>query len=119
MIEKIDAPDSILAFRATGKVEKADYESVLEPAVKAMIADRGEVRLVYVLGEEFSGYSIDAGWHDTKLGIADFSKWKRSAIVTNHEWIRHGVGMFRWIWPGEIKIFDLADINAAIEWAAA
>jgi hypothetical protein len=36
----------VLAFKGGGKIEKADYETVLEPAVKAMAAVRGEVRLV-------------------------------------------------------------------------
>lgn len=69
---------------------------------------------MYVLGDEFDGYSIGAGWQDTKLGVSDFSKWKRCAVATNHEWVRHGVGTFRWIMPGEIKVFDVADVGAAI-----
>ena len=118
MIERIESPDRVLAFRAVGKIGKADYESVLEPAVEAMIAERGEVRIVYVLGDEFDGYSVAAGWEDTKLGVEHRSKWIRCAIVTDHEWITHGVGMFRWMFPGELKLFAVSDVAGAIEWAA-
>ena len=92
MLQRIEAPDGVLAFRAVGKIEKADYDTVLEPAIAAMIADKGEVRLVYVLGDEYDRYTAGATWEDAKLGLGHLSKWKRIAVVTNHEWLRHGVG---------------------------
>lgn len=119
MIERIESPENVLAFRAVGEIRGSDYEAVLEPAVEAMIAERGEVRIVYVLGDEFEGYSMAAGWEDTKLGFEHRSKWARCAIVTDHDWVRHGVGMFRWMFPGEMKVFAVSDVAGAIEWAAA
>jgi hypothetical protein len=118
MLEPITSPENVLAFRAVGKIEKADYEGVLEPAVDALIAAHGEVRFVYVLGPEFDGYSTGAGWEDAKLGIGHLSKWKRIAVVTDHDWIRHATSMFGWMVPGEMKTFDVAEEGAAIEWAA-
>jgi len=119
VIERIDSPDNVLVFRAVGEVGKADYDEVLEPAVDAMVGEQGEVRIVYVLGDEFEKYSIAAGWEDTKLGVGHRSAWKRCAIVTDHDWVRHGIGMFRWMFPGEVKVFGLTDLAGAIEWAAA
>jgi SpoIIAA-like len=118
MLERIESPDGVLAFRAIGKIEKDDYDKVLEPAVEDMISRSGEVRLVYVLGDEFDGYSVAAGWEDTKLGVGHLSKWKRIAVVTSHDWIRHAVGMFRWMVPGDVKVFSPDEQGAAIEWAA-
>ncbi len=117
MLQRIDAPDNVLAFRAVGKIEKSDYDTVLEPAVETMIADKGELRFVYVLGDEFDSYTMGATWEDTKLGIGHVSKWRRIAIVTNHDWVRHLVGMFGWMVPGEIKTFPVDEENPAIEWA--
>ena len=119
MLQRIDAPPTVLAFRAVGTIAASDYEDVLAPAVEQMIADRDEVRIVYVLGDEFEGYSAGATWEDTKLGIGHVSKWKRVAVVTNHDWVRHLVGMFRWMIPSEVKTFPLADERAAIAWASA
>jgi hypothetical protein len=118
VLERIESPESVLAFRAVGKVEKADYEQVLEPAIEAMIAARDAVRFVYVLGDDFDGYSVAAGWEDTKLGIGHLSKWKRIAVVTDHDWLRHAVGMFRWMVPGDVKVFGLAEQADALAWAA-
>ena len=56
MIEPIeDAPAGVLAFKAIGKVEAADYEQVLTPAIDRAIAAGGKVRLVYELGSESTG----------------------------------------------------------------
>lgn len=118
MLQRIDSPDSVLAFRAVGKVEKSDYDTLLEPAVEAMIGEKGEVRFVYVLGDEFDKYTASATWEDTKLGISHASKWKRIAIVTNHDWVRHVVGMFGWMVPGEVRSFPLDEEQTAIAWAA-
>ncbi len=118
MLERIDSPDTVLAFRAVGTIEKADYESVLEPAVDEMIDQRGELRFVYVLADGFDGYSFGAGWEDTKLGVGHLTKWKRCAVVTTHDGVRHLLGAFRWMMPGELKVFEGDDPAAAIEWAA-
>lgn len=118
MLERIDSPESVLAFRAVGKIDAVDYERVLEPAVNEMVDERGELRFVYVLGDQFDGYTASAAWEDAKVGFGDLHKWKRCAIVTNHDWVRHLVGAFAWMMSGQIKVFDLADESAAITWAA-
>ena len=118
MLERIESPDSVVAFRAVGKIEKSDYDTVLDPAVDQLIADKGEVRFVYVLGDEFDAYSAGATWADTKLGVSHATKWKRVAVVTNHDWVHHVVGMFGWMVPGEVKTFPIPDLANAIAWAA-
>ena len=49
--------------------------------------------------------------------LSHASKWKRIAVVTNHDWVRHVVSMFGWMVPGEVKTFSLADEKNAVEWA--
>jgi hypothetical protein len=74
---------------------------------------------VYVLGDEFDAYTAGATWEDAKLGIGHASKWKRVAVVSDHDWVRHVVGMFGWMVPGDVKVFALPEVAKAIEWAAA
>jgi hypothetical protein len=118
MLKKLESPDNVLAFEAVGKLERSDYKTVLDPAVQKMIEDRGEVRFVYVLGDSFEGFSMGAGFEDAKIGFAAHSKWKRCAVATNHDWVRHSMSIFGWMIPGEIKVFDSAEISSAIGWAA-
>jgi SpoIIAA-like len=119
MIERIDSPDNVVALRAVGKVSREDYEAVLEPAIDALIAAHDAIRFVYVIDDAFDGYSVSGAWEDSKFGFAHLTKWKRCAIVTDHDWIRHGVGMFRWMMPGDLKVFDVGDVDGAVAWAAA
>ena len=118
MLERIDTPATVLAFRAVGTIEKSDYETVLRPAVEAMIAEHGEVRFVYVLGDEFGRYGASAAWEDAKLGLGNLTKWKRVALVTNHDWLRNSMRMFGWMLPGEFRTFGVSEQADAIAWAA-
>jgi hypothetical protein len=118
VLERIEAPDTVVAFRAVGKIEKSDYHDVLEPAVEAMIADRDEIRFVYVLGDDFDEYTAGATWEDAKLGIGHASKWKRVAVVTDHDGMRRMVSLLGWMVPGDIKTFATDEEAQAIEWAA-
>ncbi|HMK10244.1 MAG TPA: STAS/SEC14 domain-containing protein [Acidimicrobiales bacterium] len=118
MLERIDSPDNVLAVRALGHIDEVDYERVLEPAVQEMLEAHGELRFVYVLGDEFEGYTAGAAWEDTKLGFGHLHKWKRCAVVTNHDWVRHLVGVFGWMMSGEIKVFPVGAEADAITWAA-
>jgi hypothetical protein len=67
MLQRIESPPNVLAYRAVGRIEKSDYEEILEPAVDALIADTDEIRFVYVIGDEFDGYSAGAtGGHQVR-----------------------------------------------------
>ena len=117
MLEQIDSPPTVLAFRAIGKIGKDDYETVLEPAVSAVVAERGEVRLVVVLGEEYERYTPGAAWEDTKPGLGRWSESKRIGLVTNHDCLRHAVDALGWMMPGEVTTFPLAEAKAAVDCA--
>jgi hypothetical protein len=113
-----DLPDTVIGFEAVGEVHADDYRDVLRPAIEAACADGGKVRLVYVLGPEFHGYSIGAGWQDTKMGTHHLTAFERTAVVTDVEWVEHLVGGFSWMVPGELRRFPLADLAPAVQWAA-
>jgi hypothetical protein len=118
MIESIPgAPEGVLAFRAVGKVEAADYETVLTPAIEAAV-EHGKIRIVLELGAEFDGYSAGAAWEDLKLWTPHLTKWERCAVVTDHRWITDAIRVFRVVMPGEMKVFPAGELDAALAWAA-
>ena len=124
MLEKLDSPDSVLAVEVVGKLEKADYETVILPAIDAQIEGAGEIRSVWVFGEKYQGLTAGAVASDAKLYLGelvhrDLSKWKRCAVVTDKDWLRHSIQIFRFMIPGEVELFDLTQRQAAIDWAAA
>lgn len=124
MLKKLGSPDRVLAVDVVGKLEKDDYVSVLVPGLQALLDAYGEIRCVFVFGDEYAGLTVGGTMEDSKLYLSelvhrDIGKWKRCAVVTSHEWLRHAISVFRFMMPGDVECFELAQAEAAIEWAGA
>jgi hypothetical protein len=78
--------------------------------------ERGDVRLLYVLGEDFDSYSAGALWADTKLLAENRKAWKKVAIVSDADWLENSVKAFGWLMPGEVKVFETDEVHDAKEW---
>ncbi len=120
MLEVIDGlPDHVVGVRAIGEVEDDDYDDVLVPAIEACRQAYGKVRLLYVLGPEFTGYETDAMWEDLKLGVRTFTAYEKIAIVTDATWVRRMVKAVGWMLPGHVQLFHLDAVDEASAWVAA
>lgn len=120
MIELLqDLPGNVVGFEAVGEVTSKDYTEVLDPAIRAAIAENGSISVMYVLGDRFTGYSGAAMWEDAVIGTEEFRHWQKIAVVTDTPWVSHSVHAFAWMMPARIKVFPVADKAAALEWVAA
>jgi hypothetical protein len=122
MIEQIeDMPAGTIGFKADGKLTRDDYRQVLEPVLRKA-AEAGEIRMLFIL-TSFDGLEPAAWFDDVKtglgLGIGHHSAWKRSAIVTDVEWIGKAYRMFAWMTPGEVGVYKLDLLDEAKSWVAA
>ena len=95
-------PAGTIGLEAVGKVTDDDYRDVLMPAISAAL-ERNDVRLLYVLSEDFRSYSPGAVWADTKLWAQHHKAWQKIAIVSDADWLENSVEAFGWLIPGEIK----------------
>src|SRR6516225_5600543 len=102
-------PPNVVGARAVGQVEASDYRDILEPAIAAALKEHDKLRLVFVLGEEFDGYSAGASWEDAKLGIGRWDAWELVAVVTNRDWIGGTVKALSWMLPGEVRVFEITE----------
>ncbi len=111
-------PANVVGVEAHGKVTAEDYERVLVPAVEAAheASDSGKVRMLYVLGHDFPDFTAGAAWQDTKLGLGHLRTWERIAVVGDADWLRHAIHGLGWAIPGEVKAFEMKDLDAAREW---
>jgi SpoIIAA-like len=117
MIEIIENfPEDVVGFAAKGQVSRKDYLEVVIPAIEKARKGHAKLRLYYELGPQFSEIDLGAEWEDLKLGIEHYSLWERVAVVTDIGWIRHLVGAFRFLMPGEIRVFANADLAQARSW---
>jgi SpoIIAA-like len=122
MIEHLDnMPAGTIGFRATGDVTRDEYRDVVLPAMRGA-AEAGEVRMVFAVGPGFEEFKPGALIEDAKagitLGIGHARAWKRTAVVTDVDWITKAVQMFTWMMPGEIMVRGLDGLEEAKAWVA-
>jgi hypothetical protein len=116
MIDRLkDFPENVLAFICRGKVSKADYDTVIVPAVRDALKSHDKLRLYY---ETAKDYSIEPGaaWEDFKVGMEHLTRWERMAVVTDIDWIKHTIRFFSFLMPGEMKAFPSSEAAQARAW---
>jgi len=122
VIEQLtDLPSGVLGFRASGKIMSDEYRRMIEPIYAAL--ERGEqLNIYFELGDDFSGLDLGALLQDVRaagsVGLKHRSSWRRMALVTDKDWVRHGASVFGWLAPGELRLFALGEGDAARAWIA-
>ena len=117
MIEVLDEfPETVVAFSAKGRVTRQDYAEVLVPTIEAALQRQDRLRLYYELGPAVTGFDAAAMWEDFKVGIGHWTQWGRIAVVTEVPWIAHLVNAFRFLMPGQIRVFATTEKAAARAW---
>jgi hypothetical protein len=122
VIEPLDGmPDGTIGFRASGRVTREEYRDILLPPMRDA-AERGDVRMVFAIGPGFEKFELGALAEDTKsgitLGLGHPHAWKRTAVVTDVDWIAKALHMFSWLMPGEVRLYELDGLEDAKKWVA-
>ncbi len=108
-------PADVLAIEASGKVRHEDYRDMLIPKAEAMMG-HGPIKILYVIGKEFTGFELEALWDDSAFGIKHWHDFSHIAIVSDHAWMKTMIHMFKPFFHGNIRQFDLAELSAAKDW---
>ncbi len=120
MIERLkDFPANVLAFVCHGRVSKAEYDTVLVPAVNEALKSNDKVRIYYETAADFGGIEPGAMWADFKVGMEHFTRWERMALVTDVDWIKHTMSFFSFMMPGEMRTYSSAEAAQARAWITA
>ena len=123
MVERIDGmPGDTLGFRLSGKIDRDEYFQILDP-VKERLERGDKVSFLIETAPDFSGLDLAALWEDAKaapsLGLEYRSSWDRLAVVTDKDWMRNAIAVMGWLMPGEIKVFEPAELEDAKAWTGA
>jgi hypothetical protein len=110
-------PQNVLAIEAIGKVTHKDYRDILIPKAEAMMA-KGPIRMLYVIGKEFTGFELEALWDDSKFGLMHWHNFSHIAVVADQAWLRAAVTLFTPFFRGEVRIFPVSELAAAKAWIA-
>ena len=117
MIKRLmDFPGNVVALVCQGRVTKADYDSVLVPAVLDALRTHDKVRLYYETAGDFAGIDPGAMWEDFKVGMEHLTRWERVALVTDVEWIKQTVRLWSFLMPASTRVFPTSDAARAREW---
>ena len=95
MIEVLkEFPDNVAAFACRGRLTKADYETVLIPAIEDKLKRHKKLRAYTEIAPDFAaGIELGAFWEDTKFGFSHLFNWERGALVTDVEWMKHAANI--------------------------
>jgi hypothetical protein len=107
-------PD-VMAIEASGKVTHEDYRNTLIPRAEAMLT-KGPIKMLYVIGQDFTGFELEALWDDSVFGIRHWYDFSHLAVVTDRAWLSGIVNMFKPFFHGEVRLFGLAELPAAKNW---
>ena len=118
MIHIINSPNNVVAFRAVGEVTKEDYETVVVPKIKELVDRTDELNFLLELDTDLANFSAGAWWEDLMIGLKNFGKWNRSAIVTNSDNIISFTNGFSFIAPGDYKGFKKDELTIALLWVS-
>lgn len=121
MIEVLsDMPEGVVGIRVSGRITGEDLRGVT-PTME-QIVKTGEIRIVEVIASDYAGFGPGGLAADLKLGfgtlLGHHSAFKRIAVVTDKEWVAHTLHALAWMVPGELKLFNLGDLEHAKQWAA-
>ena len=115
-----DMPTGTIGFKASGKLTADDYRKVLEPVLAASL-EKGDVRMLFVIDDDLE-LEMGALKEDAKTGLSALKKrsaLKKTAIVSDADWVAKGIRAFAWMIPGEVKVWDdddREDVNEAKLW---
>ena len=113
-----EAPANVVAFRATGEVDKHDYDNVVIPQIDELVEKQDKINFMLVLDTSISNFTAMAILKDIGIGLKHFSKWHKMAIVSDSDAINTFTNLFSYIAPGEAKGFTHAKMMEATIWVS-
>jgi hypothetical protein len=111
-------PSDVLAIEASGQITHEDYRETLIPTAEGLLA-KGPIRMLYVIGPDFTGFDLEALWDDSAFGFRHWHDFRRIAVVSDHAWVGGVVTMCTPFFHGEVRLFRLAQLPTAKVWITA
>lgn len=116
MIQVLDAPENVVAFRALGEVTKDDYQNIMAPAVEKLVERINEINFLFLIDTELENFTAAAWMQDAMIGLKNLGKWNRAAIVTDSEKAITFTNGFSYIVPGEFRGYKKEAYQEAMNW---
>ncbi|MBU3750716.1 MAG: STAS/SEC14 domain-containing protein [Mycobacterium sp.] len=112
-------PAGVHGIRISGRVSADDFAQ-FKPALDRMM-DAEEIRFVEVIGPDYDGFGPGGLLADFKQSFSTLKHlraFKRTAVVSDKEWVAHMMHALGWMIPGEVAVFGMDELEDAKRWAA-
>jgi hypothetical protein len=117
MIERIDAPESVLGLRATGRLDERDVEEAASLIDEALARQE---RVPIFMEIDITGMSPGAIMRDITYGLGklrELHRFPRLAVVTRQDWIRRVTQVQSRLIPQmEMRVFTPEERDDALVW---
>ncbi|EGQ8079852.1 SpoIIAA family protein [Vibrio diabolicus] len=112
-IERIGS-ESVLVFKATGKLTHKDYEAIVPVLDSSLKGINSKHIKMLVDITEFSGWELRAAWDDFQLGLKVGFNIEKIAIYGDKNWQELAAKIGSWFISGEIESFG--SYESAVQW---
>lgn len=111
--------EKVMAWRIEGKIDQAEYGSVIKTLENKM--DTSDKLNVYVEVPKMPGITLPAIWDGVKSGLANLKKYNnrlnKVAVVTDKEWLQTMSEIENRIFPGiDERSFSMEEAEEAKRW---
>lgn len=111
-----ESESNVFCLEIADRVTLSIYENVLEPAVRKIIAEYGDIKILLYYSGPFPGWDIDAAARDLQAMTELGRSVKKVALVNPPEQV-----LLRWqtlkpLVGGEIKFFTIKECKKALDW---
>ena len=120
MIELLDSPDHVVAYRVSGTLDGRDYDRMVE-TIEAKLKRHPKIG-VYADMTGFTDITGEALAKDFRYNLEKLGEWSRfprAALVTDKTWVKGLVKVLDPVFPQfEARTFDPGHEAEALTWAA-
>jgi hypothetical protein len=120
MVELLkDFPQHVAAYKASGQVDKEEYEQIVMAKVNEVADKFGKINFLVLLETDMQNFTLPAFLEYLKISFEHFTKWNRMAIVTDQKLVEKAYDALSYLVPGVINGFELKQFEEAKEWVSA
>lgn len=115
MIEVLkETEGKIVATRATGKLNKSDYDIIL-PVLQEKEKEYDKISWYFEM-QNFEGWDLTAAWRDLKFDFKHADQLEKIAMVGAKDWEEKLTQVMKPFTSAEIKFFEINEKELAKDW---
>ena len=106
----------IIVIQATDTLTTDDYQDQLKPLLTEKGEQFAQVRVVFYLDNNFTGFENDSTWLDAAFAQQHSAQFKRFAVVADAQWHNWSEALNTQLDKGEAKYFSSREFLDALHW---